>query len=275
MPYTSQALLSTERRSTIVYKIVMKKLVSNRYMIASTTVMFILIIMMPNHSLLAYPEHGDGVKSSSDIVFFKVLKGDLNVCSPNYQRNITVCQVVMKDEELSSLATNNTHTSNNTNSENYTNRSSYPPLSANPEKVINEEQLQALLANSTLNTVDNKKGVRQNDTGASLSNDTHDNDIRKIYVDEYPQYDPLVIEQPLEDEIVNDNSVQAPQQSYNQQPFTNQTLSSEVHDIEESIPSDGATHQEDHPQGSSPDDGNPKADTSNSYSSIPIGIPFH
>lgn len=278
MPYTSQALLSTERRSTIVYKIVMEKLVANRYMIASTTVMFILIMMMPNHSLLAYTEHEDGVKSSSDIVFFKVLKGDLNVCSPNYQRNITVCQVVMKDEELSPnivKAANNTYTNNNTNSDNYTNRSSYPPLSANPEMVINEEQLQALLANNTLNTVDNNKGVRQNDTGASLSNDTHDNDIRKIYVDEYPQYDPLVIEQPLEGEIVNDNSVQGPHQSYNQQPFTNQTLSSEAHDIEESIPSDGATHQEDHFQDSSPDDSNPKADTSNSYSSIPIGLPFH
>lgn len=234
----------------------MKKLVSNRYMIASTTVMFILTMMMPNHSLLAYMEHGDGVKSSSDIVFFKVLKGDLNVCSPNYQRNITVCQVVMKNEELSPYvkATNNTHTNNTTNSENYTNRSSYPTLSANPEMVINEEQLQALLANSTHNTIDNKKSVRQNDTGASLSNDTHDSDIRKIYVDEYPQYDPLVIEQPLEGEIVNDNS---------------------VHDIEASIPSEGDTHEEDYPQGQSQDDSNPKADTSNSYSSIPIGIPFH
>lgn len=263
-----------------------EKLVSNRYIIGSTAITFIILMMMPNYSLLAYTDHEDGVKSSSDTIFFRVLKGDLNVCSPNYQYNVTVCQVVMKDEELlpyAGKATKSTHTNNTTNSENYTNRINYPPLSANPEIVINEEQLQALLANSTLNTLEDDKGVRQNDTGASLSNDTQDNEIRKIYVDGYPQYDPLVIEQPLEGEIVNDNSLQAQRQNYNQQPpMNNQTSSSEVHDIEESMLSEGATRQ-DNPQdyllpkdGPSPDDNidNPKADTSNSYSSIPIGISF-
>jgi hypothetical protein len=249
-----------------------EKLVSNRYIIGSTAITFIILMMMPNSSLLAYTDHGDGVKSSSDKTFFRVLKGDLNVCSPDYQYNVTVCQVVMKDEELSPYAgkaTKSTHTNNTKNSENYTNRSNYPPLSANPEIVINEEQLQALLANSTLNTIEDDKGVRQNDTGASLSNDTQENDIRKIYVGGYPQYDPLVIEQPLEGEIVNDNTLETQQQNYNQPPLmNNQTSSSEDH----TIPSEGATRQD----GSSHDNNidNTKTDTSNSYSSIPIGISF-
>lgn len=259
-----------------------EKLACNKYIIAATTVAFFLIMMMPNYSVLAYAD-----KPSTDTMFFRVLKGDLNVCSPNYQYNITICQMVMKDEELSPNVgeiTNSTHTNNVTNTTNSTDSSSYPPLSVNPEMVINEEQLQALLTNSSLNP-QGAEGVRQNDTGSSLSNGTQGKGVGKIYVDEYPQYEPLVTEQPLEGEITIDNSLQRPWQS-NQQPLfmNNQTISNGVHDIEEPVlPKDAIRQQDNHQdsvltkEGSSLGDSidNPKADTSNSYSSIPIGISLH
>src|SRR5512145_1997946 len=190
-------------------------------------------MLMPNYSVLAYTEHAGGDKPSSDTMFFRVLNGDLNVCSPNYQYNITICQVVMKDEELLPYVgevTNSTHTNNAIND------SSYPPLSVNPEMVINEEQLQALLSNSSLYTPEGVESVGQNATGTSLSNDTQGKDVEKIYVDEYPQYEPLVIEEPLEEEITIDNSVQRPWQSNQQSLFmNNQTVSNGVHDIEEPV----------------------------------------
>ncbi|MGH9979196.1 MAG: hypothetical protein ACRD8Z_25685, partial [Nitrososphaeraceae archaeon] len=70
-----------------------EKLASNRYIIAASTVTLFLIMMMPSYSVLAYNVHGEGDKPSSDTMFFRVLEGDLNVCSPNYQYNITVCQM--------------------------------------------------------------------------------------------------------------------------------------------------------------------------------------
>ncbi|MGH9978936.1 MAG: hypothetical protein ACRD8Z_24345, partial [Nitrososphaeraceae archaeon] len=135
-------------------------------------------------------------------------------------------------------------------------------------------------SNSSLNTPKGVESVNQNDSGTSLNNDTQVNDIGKVYVDEYPQYEPLVIEQPLEEKILIDNSLEGPWRS-NQQPFlNNQTVSNEVHDIEEPVLPKNGLHQQDNQdsvstnEGSSLDDGidNPKADTSNSYSSIPIGM---
>jgi hypothetical protein len=255
---------------------------SNKYIIAFTTTAFLLIMMMPNYSVLASTEDGGRDNPSSDSVYFRILKGDLNVCSPNYQYNITICQMVMKDEELLTYVgevTNNTHTNNSTNTTNTTNdstnSSSHTPLSVSPEMVINEEQLQALLTNSSLKTSEGVESVRQNGTGASLSNDTQGKDVRKIYVDEYPQYEPLVIEQPPEEEIAIDSSLQGHWESNRQTSFmNNQTLSNGYHDIEEPVPP--KAQQDNHldsmiTNGGSSLDENPKADTSNSYSSIPIG----
>jgi len=262
-----------------------ENLASNRYIIAAPTVTLFLIMVMTSYSVLAYAVPGDEDKPSSDTMFFRVLKGDLNVCSPNYQYNITVCQMVMKDEELSTSmeeVTNDIHANNAMNTTNSTNSTSYPPLSTNPEMVMNEEQLQASLSNSSLNTPKGVESVSQNDTSNSLSNDTQVNDIGKVYVDEYPQYEPLVIEQPLEEKIFIDNSLERPW-SNNQQPFfmNNQTVSNGVHDIEEPVPSKNGLQQQDNHEdsvsaneSSSLEDSidNPKADTSNSYSSIPIGM---
>jgi hypothetical protein len=262
-----------------------ENLASNRYIIAAPTVTLFLIMVMTSYSVLAYAVQGDEDKPSSDTMFFRVLKGDLNVCSPNYQYNITVCQMVMKDEELSTSmeeVTNDTHANNATNTTNSTNSTSYPPLSTNPEMVMNEEQLQASLSNSSLSTPKGVESVSQNDTSNSRSNDTQVNDIGKVYVDEYPQYEPLVIEQPLEEKIFIDNSLERPW-SNNQQPLfmNNQTVSNGVHDIEEPVPSKNGLQQQDNHEdsvsaneSSSLEDSidNPKADTSNSYSSIPIGM---
>jgi hypothetical protein len=262
-----------------------ENLASNRYIIAAPTVTLFLIMVMTSYSVLAYAVQGDEDKPSSDTMFFRVLKGDLNVCSPNYQYNITVCQMVMKDEELSTSmeeVTNDIHANNAMNTTNSTNSTSYPPLSTNPEMVMNEEQLQASLSNSSLNTPKGVESVSQNDTSNSLSNDTQVNDIGKVYVDEYPQYEPLVIEQPLEEKIFIDNSLERPW-SNNQQPLfmNNQTVSNGVHDIEEPVPSKNGLQQQDNHEdsvsaneSSSLEDSidNPKADTSNSYSSIPIGM---
>jgi hypothetical protein len=261
-----------------------EKLASNRYIVAASTVTLFLIMVMSSYSVLVYAVLGEEDKPSSDTMFFRILKGDLNVCSPNYQYNITVCQMVMKDEELSTSvekATNNTQANNAMNTTNSTNSTRYPPLSTNPEMVMNEEQLQALLSNSTLNTPKGVESVSQNDTGTSLNNDTQVNDIGKIYVDEYPQYEPLVIEQPLEEKIFTDNSLERPWSS-NQQPLfmNNQTVSNGVHDIEEPVPPKNGLQQDNHQdsvsanESSSLEDSidNPKADTSNSYSSIPIGM---
>lgn len=262
-----------------------KKLASNRYVIAASTVTLFLIMVMLNYSVLAYAVQGEEDEPSSDTMFFRILKGDLNVCSPNYQYNITVCQMVMKDEELSTSVeevTNNTRANNAMNTTNSTNSTRYPPLSTNPEMVMNEEQLQALLSNSSLTTPKGIESVSQNDTNTSLNNDTRVNDIGKIYVDEYPQYEPLVIEQPLEEKIFIDNSLERPWSS-NQQPLfmNNQTDSNGVHDIEEPVLPKNGLQQQDNQQdsvsaneSSSLEDSidNPKADTSNSYSSIPIGM---
>ena len=257
----------------------------NTSILAVTTVAFFLVIMIPNYSVLAYTEHGEGDKPTSDTMFFRVLKGDLNVCSPDFKYNITVCQMVMKEEELLPSvgeATNSTNSSNTSNTINSTNSSSYPPLSVNPEMVINEEELQQLLTNSSLGTFEGGEGGRQNGTGTSHNNDTQPASVGKIYVDEYPQYEPLVIEQPLEGEITIDNSLQSPWQN-NQQPLfaNNQTLSNGAHDLEApELPNDDLRQQNDHQDSMLPPDGsklhdesnNSKADTSNSYSSIPIGM---
>ena len=257
------------------------------YLIAATTVAFFLFMMMPNYSALAYTEHGSGDKSSSSsgAMYFRVLKGDLNVCSPNYQQNVTICQTVMKNEELVPYAgevTNSIHSNNATNGTNPTNSSSIPPLSVDPEMVISEDQLQTLLTNSSSNPIQGAENVSQNRNGTIPSNETQLNDIGKIYVDEYAQYEPLVVEQPLEEEISIANSLQRPSHSSPQQFFmNNQTASNEAHDIEEPVLPENPIRQQDNHQDSmstreslrlseKPD--NPKADTSNSYSSIPIGM---
>jgi hypothetical protein len=258
------------------------------YLIAATTVAFFLFMMMPNYSALAYTEHGSRDKSSSSssgTMYFRVLKGDLNVCSPNYQQNVTICQTVMKNEELLPYAgedTNSIHSNNATNGTSPTNSSSFPPLSVNPEMVISEDQLQTLLTNNSSNPIRGAENVSQNRNGTIPINDTQLNDIGKIYVDEYAQYEPLVVEQPLEEEISIANSLQRPWQS-SPQPFfmNNQTASNEAHDIEEPVLPENAIRQQDNHQESvssreglrsseRPD--NPKADTSNSYSSIPMGM---
>jgi hypothetical protein len=133
-----------------------------------------------------------------------------------------------------------------------------------------------------LGTFEGGEGGRQNGTSTSPDNDTQRAGVGKIYVDEYPQYEPLVIEQPLEGEITIDNPLQSPWQN-NQQPLftSNQTLSDGVHDLEApELPNEALRQQNDHqdskltPDGSKlRDDANSsKADTSNSYSSIPIGM---
>ena len=262
------------------------------YLIAATTVAFFLIMMIPNYSALAYTEHGGGEGSSSpsNTMYFRVLKGDLNVCSPNYQHNVTICQTVMKNEELvpyAGEASNRIHSNNATNSINSTNStnssSGYPPLSVDPEMVISEEQLQTLLTNSSSDPLVGTENVGQTGTSTVPSNDTQLNDIGKIYVDQSEQYEPLVVEQPLEDEISISDSAQRPRQS-NPQPFfmNNQTVSNGVHDIEEPELQENPIRQQDSRQVSVPPNEdlrpsdksaeNPKADTSNSYSSIPIGM---
>lgn len=258
------------------------------YFIAATTVAFFLFMMMPNYSALAYTEHGSGDKSSSSssgTMYFRVLKGDLNVCSPNFQQNVTICQTVMKNEELLPYAeevTDSIHSNNATNGTNPTNSSSFPPLSVDPEMVISEDQLQTLLANSSSNPIQGAENVSQNRNGTIPSNETQLNDIGKIYVDEYAQYEPLVVEQPLEEEISIANSLQRPWHS-SQQPFfmNNQTASNEAHDIEEPVlPENPIRQQDNHQDSMSTREGlrlserpdNPKADTSNSYSSIPLGM---
>lgn len=257
----------------------------NRCILAVTTVAFFLVIMIPNYSVLAYTENEEGDKPSSDTMFFRVLKGDLNVCSPDYRYNITVCQMVMKEEELLPSVgevTNSSNSSNTSNTTDSTNSSSYPPLSVNPEMVINEEELQQLLTNSSLGAFEGSEGGRQNGTNTSPDNDTQRADVGKIYVDEYPQYEPLVIEQPLEGETTIDNPLESASQN-NQQPLftSNQTLSNGVHDLEApELPNDALRQQNDHQDSTLPPDGsklrddtnNSKADTSNSYSSIPLGM---
>jgi hypothetical protein len=178
--------------------------------------------------------------------------------------------------------------------------------------VINEEQLQELLANSSLNTSKGVESLDQNATGTTRSSDTEGESDGKIYVDEYPQFEPLGIEQPLEEEIIIDNSSQSPWESNQQTPFLdnqtlsngvhdieddssqspwesnqqtpfldNQTLSNGVHDIEEPWLSKDTIPQVDKHrdsimdnEGSSLGDttDNSKADTSNSYSSLPMGM---
>jgi hypothetical protein len=270
------------------------------FLIAATTIAFFLIMMIPNYSALAYTEHGDGDGSSSSpssTMYFRVLKGDLNVCSPNYQHNVTICQTVMKSEELVPYAgetSNSTHSNNSTNSTNPTNSSSYPPLSEDPEMVISEEQLQTLLTNGSSNSSGGTENTNQNGTSTVPSNSTQLNDIGKIYVDQSTQYEPLVVEQPLEDEIIVleqpledemsiSDSAQRPWQS-NPQPFfmNNQTVSNGAHDIEEPMLQENPIRQHDSRQDSVPTNEdlrlsdkraeNLKADTSNSYSSIPIGM---
>jgi hypothetical protein len=270
------------------------------YLIAATTLAFFLILMIPNYSVLAYTEHGTGDGSSSSpssTMYFRVLKGDLNVCSPNFQHNVTICQTIMKNEELvpyAGEASNSIHSNNSTNSTNPTNSSSYPPLSEEPEMVISEEQLQTLLTNRSSNPFGGTENANQNGTSTVPSNDTQLSDIGKIYVDQSEQYEPLVVEQPLEDEIIVveqpledeisiGDSAPRPWQS-NPQPFfmNNQTVSNEVHDIEEPVLQENPIRQQDSHQDSvSPNEDlrpsdkraeNPKADTSNSYSSIPIGM---
>jgi hypothetical protein len=229
-------------------------------------------MMMPNYSALAYTEHSSGDKSSSSsgTMYFRVLKGDLNVCSPNFQHNVTICQTVMKNEELLPAAgevTDSIHSNNTTNGTNPTNSSSFPPLSVDPEMVISEDQLQTLLANSSSNPIQGAENVSQNRNGTIPSNETQLNDIGKIYVDEYAQYEPLVVEQPLEEEISIANSLQRPWHS-SPQPFfmNNQTASNEAHDIEEPVLPE---RQQDNHQDSM---STREADTSNSYSSIPLGM---
>jgi hypothetical protein len=148
--------------------------------------------------------------------------------------------------------------------------------------VINEEQLQELLANSSLNTLKGVESLDQNATGTTRSSDTEGESDGKIYVDEYPQFEPLGIEQPLEEEIIIDDSSQSPWESNQQTPFLdNQTLSNGVHDIEEPWLSKDTIPQVDKHrdsimdnEGSSLGDttDNSKADTSNSYSSLPMGM---
>jgi hypothetical protein len=238
----------------------------NKYIVAASVVAFFLIIMIPIHSVLANTEHAGGNKPTSNRMFFKVLKGDLNVCSPNYQYNITICQMVMKNEELSPYigkGTNSTNTNNATKTINFTNSNGYPPLSVNPEMVISEEELQALLTNSTLNTPEGIKNLTKS------SNDTQDNEL---YVDEHLQYEPQVIEQPLEKETT-DNSLRPWQSNHQPLLMNNQTASNRVHDLEEPVLSKNPVWQQDNLQDSlATIEDSLKSDTSNLYSSIPIGV---
>ncbi|MGH9953573.1 MAG: hypothetical protein ACRD5J_18285, partial [Nitrososphaeraceae archaeon] len=82
--------------------------------------------------------------------------------------------------------------------------------------------------------------------------------------------------------ITIDNPLQNASQN-NQQPLftSNQTLSDGVHDLEApELPNDALRQQNDHQDSTLPPDGsklrddtnNSKADTSNSYSSIPLGM---
>lgn len=261
---------------------------SNKFILAATIVAFFLIMTLPNYSVLAYTEHRGGNNPSSDTMFFRILKGDLNVCSPNYLYNITICQMVMKDDELLPFGgegTNGTHTNSPSNIPNSTNSNSHPPLSNRPEMVINEEQLQELLANHSLNAPEGVDTSGQNATGTTHSSDPEGESIGKIYVDDYPQFKPLAIEQPLEEEITIDDSLQRPWES-NQQTLllNNQSISNGVHDIEEpwlskdTIPQEGVHRDsvmtnEGSSLGETTTD-NPKADTSNSYSSLLLGMSF-
>lgn len=238
-----------------------------------TAFLVIFSTVVSNHGVSAYTGTiGEGKPSSSDVIFFRVLKGDLNVCTPDYNYNVTVCQMVMKAEELSPYVNGG---------ENSTNSSNYPPLSVDPEMVINEQELQEMLTNRSLGTFEKDESIASNDTGSS--NATIAENVTKIYVDGYPEYQPLVTGQPLEDEIINNNSLQIPaDDNQQQQPFIeNQTLLNEVHESEEELGLNEAIDQQDNYPGSilekdssnpQEDIDNPKADTSNSYSSIPIAM---
>jgi hypothetical protein len=225
--------------------------------------------------------------------------------------------MVMQDTELLPFegeGTNSTHINNGTNTANSTSSNGYPPYSIRPEMVINEEQLQELLANNSLNTSEGVESLEQNATGTINSSDTEGVSDGKIYVDGYPQFEPLGIEQPLEDEItidnssqsfwesnqqtlflnnqtlsnrvhdIEDDSLQSPWESKQQTHFlNNQTLSNGVHDIEEPWLSKDSIPQVDNHLDSIMANGgssigettdNSKADTSNSYSSLPMGMSF-
>jgi hypothetical protein len=138
------------------------------------------------------------------------------------------------------------------------------------------------LTNSSLNPHEGAENVIQNDTGASPNNNTQSKGVGKIYVDEYPLYEPLVAKQPLEEEITTDNSLQTPWQSNQQRQFmNNQTVLNGLHDIEEpALPKNTIRQQDNHQESVLTKEGsglgnsidNRKADTSNSYSSIPLGM---
>lgn len=266
------------------------------YLLVSTAI-------VSSYGISAYAEPGREVKpSSSDAMFFRVLKGDLNVCTADYKYNITVCQMVMKKGELSPYGNGSVTNANNTNTSNY------PPLSSNPEMVLTEQDLQEMLTNHSLGTFEGAKYGLSNDTRSS--NSTIAENLTKIYVDGYSQIKPVVSEQPLEDAILNNTSLQSPmdgkfQPLVTEQPLEddvlnntslqypvddkqpqqrsadNQTLVNEASEFKEDLGHNEGLDSQDNYQGPTldqdssvphEDTGDSKADTSNSYSSIPIAM---
>jgi hypothetical protein len=253
------------------------------------------------YGISTYADSGRELKpSSSDALFFRVLKGDLNVCTADYKYNITVCQMVMKKAELSPYGNGSVTNVNNTNT------SDYPPLSSDPEMVLTEQDLQEMLTNHSLGAFEGAKYGLSNDT--SPSNATIAENLTKIYVDGYSQIIPVASEQPLEDETLNNTSLQSPmdgkfQPLVTEQPLEddvlnntslqhhvddkqpqqrsvdNQTLFNEAHQFKEGFGHNKVLDNQESYQGPvldqdssvlQEDIDNSKADTSNSYSSIPI-----
>jgi hypothetical protein len=260
-------------------------------------------VIVSSYGISAYADPGREVKpASSDAMFFRILKGDLNVCTADYKYNITVCQMVMKEGELSPYGNGSVTNANNTNNSNY------PPLSTDPEMVVTEQELQEMLTNHSLGTFEGAKYGLSNDT--SPSNATIAENLTKIYVDGYSQIKPVVSEQPLEDAILNNTSLQSPmdgkfQPLVTEQPpedeilnntslqypgddkqpqqrsADNQTLVNEASQFKEDLGHNEGLDNQDNYQGPTldqdssvphEDTDNSKADTSNSYSSIPIAI---
>jgi hypothetical protein len=244
------------------------------YLLVSTAI-------VSSYGISAYAAPGKEVKpSSSGGMFFRVLRGDLNVCTADYKYNITVCQMVMKGEELSPYGNGSVINANNASN------SEYPPLSSKPEMVVTEQELQEMLTNHSLGTYEGAKYGLSNDTGTSNAHIAEN--LTKIYVDGYSQVKPVVIAQPLEDEIRNNTSLQSTadgkfQPLVTEQPLEDENLNntSEVHQFKEDLRHNEVFDNQRNYQGPALDHSslvphedidNSKADTSNSYSSIPIAM---
>lgn len=270
MQYNSQAHLSPEMMNKVVYTMVTRQRIHGQCIIVIATFLFVLSVTIANHYVLAYTETGEQAETPSTM-FFKVLEGDLNVCSPEYRYNVTVCQLVMKEDELLSHGVK--EVASNITKDNITKDNVYPPLSIDPEMVVNEQQLQDLLTNRSLNSYETDEIRRHSDIRDD--NATIVESTKKNYVEGYPEYEPLVTEQPLEEETMNKTVPQKPEQQIHHQEqlsFEDETISGELHQQDEIIlqdKNDGHSQSYQIPNREEEIEDS-KTDTSNLYSSISV-----